>query len=457
MAGENERLLASFLDEVCQNPEGKAAEAFFGDWCSTSGLKPPHEYLAFFARIGQALGPFNIDLEDVMASQDIVRYAATLRGASKASKVAWRIAGVAKIVNQKIVAATHYADLFSLLRQLGTVPAEDALVTLEQTEYGSIFAPFETPTPAVGELLALCDASNLGAIITSGSDDQILSFNSTSQRLLGELQKQNKPFPELLVENEREKEQIRFRELVDGIRTSYRERLCFQRNEPRVVIWLAVSAITVQGDNGDLFVLRALTEATLGKEAIEFFENQSHNLSREIHDTIAQDSAALWMLVQSENANGTRIQDVLLRLKNELLVLRDEIRASTLDLSCLATALEELKHNFLAEFGFEFGLEIDSNLDLSDELSLTIFRVIQEALRNVANHSAAQRAKVRLRRDKGRVIGEVEDFGRGFKVDSYSERYGLIGMRERCESLGGSFRISSEIGSGTLVRFELPR
>ena len=88
---------------------------------------------------------------------------------------------------------------------------------------------------------------------------------------------------------------------------------------------------------------------------------------------------------------------------------------------------------------------------------LFIFRIVEEALRNVSRHADATRLRVRLRVRAGKVQGQVADNGRGLPATVEEGRhFGLRGMRERAELLGGWCRVRSTPGRGTTVFFEIP-
>ncbi|MDR5835320.1 sensor histidine kinase [Caballeronia sp. LZ034LL] len=106
-----------------------------------------------------------------------------------------------------------------------------------------------------------------------------------------------------------------------------------------------------------------------------------------------------------------------------------------------------------------FACAQDAHLDrLSDDMSLALFRVAQEALGNVARHAGATRANVTLDADNDAVTLTVEDDGIGISAAARrkSGRFGLSGMRARCESLCGSLRVVAAKPTGTIVRARLP-
>ena len=89
---------------------------------------------------------------------------------------------------------------------------------------------------------------------------------------------------------------------------------------------------------------------------------------------------------------------------------------------------------------------------------MTAFRIVQEALTNVARHAGVAKAKVEVWADAQTLGARIRDSGRGFNVEEALARYssGLAGMRERSRLLGGRLTIESAPGSGTSLSMELP-
>jgi signal transduction histidine kinase len=85
-----------------------------------------------------------------------------------------------------------------------------------------------------------------------------------------------------------------------------------------------------------------------------------------------------------------------------------------------------------------------------------MFRIVQEALTNIAKHAGATRVSVVVRRNEDRVILVVEDDGRGFDMGEANAGLGLVSMRERAELLGGSLRVESSADQGTTIAIEIP-
>ena len=87
----------------------------------------------------------------------------------------------------------------------------------------------------------------------------------------------------------------------------------------------------------------------------------------------------------------------------------------------------------------------------------TIYRIVQESLTNVARHSKASRADVRIECLDGVISMEVRDNGQGFNPNGKKhDRLGLLGMRERVEMIGGTFRVETAPGKSTAVHVMVP-
>jgi signal transduction histidine kinase len=91
---------------------------------------------------------------------------------------------------------------------------------------------------------------------------------------------------------------------------------------------------------------------------------------------------------------------------------------------------------------------------LPGEVETTAYYVVAEALANVTNHAGAKHAQVHVTRQRGQLVVEVSDDGRGGADRSHGS--GLRGLAERVEAIGGTFRVHSPAGGGTRIRAVLP-
>ena len=140
-----------------------------------------------------------------------------------------------------------------------------------------------------------------------------------------------------------------------------------------------------------------------------------------------------------------------------------DLRPSVLDDLGLLAALEWLTNDLAKNFKIAADLKVHGEPHrLSPESEVVLFRIAQEALRNVWKHAAASRADVTLDFAADAIGLTVQDDGKGFKKPQMindlvgSGKLGLAGMQERIGLLGGELDITSEPGKGTKVRVSIP-
>ena len=139
----------------------------------------------------------------------------------------------------------------------------------------------------------------------------------------------------------------------------------------------------------------------------------------------------------------------------ELSRLINDLRPASLERLGLPGALEALAEESGNRGGFETETEIDLAAELTSDEERGVYRLVQEALNNVVKHAGAEHATVRVRAGGGKVEVEIADDGAGFDP-SVGPGRGLLGMRERVETLGGTIEIDSKLGEGTRIGATLP-
>jgi two-component system sensor histidine kinase UhpB len=142
---------------------------------------------------------------------------------------------------------------------------------------------------------------------------------------------------------------------------------------------------------------------------------------------------------------------------DELLRLARELRPSALDDHGLDAALRTQVDGFARQTGVDGVLEISPDVgELGPDEQIVVYRVVQEALNNVAQHAGAQKVTVELRRADGRKMLRVSDDGSGFNdAAADTPGLGITGMRERARLAGGRLRVRSRPGAGTVVELTL--
>jgi signal transduction histidine kinase len=206
------------------------------------------------------------------------------------------------------------------------------------------------------------------------------------------------------------------------------------------------------------------------RHGLEARERERTRWARELHDETVQSLGALRLRLATARDDGDpeslrkAVDDAVSGLAGEIEGLRHlitELRPAALDDLGLAEALEALARRAAAIDRLDVDTEISlvgngNGSRLDAELESTIYRVVQEALTNVAKHAGAQRARVSVLERNGRMITSVSDDGTGFEPTAHRAGFGLDGMRERAELLGGDLEIHSHPGAGTTVRLSVP-
>jgi signal transduction histidine kinase len=196
-------------------------------------------------------------------------------------------------------------------------------------------------------------------------------------------------------------------------------------------------------------------------------EEERRRLAHALHDGAGQALAAvLIQLAVLEKAMparhlGEKVSEVRALTKailGDLRGLTQDLRPALLDRLGLAAALHELARSMTSDELRVDCLVEPPSLRLPGEVSITLFRIAQAALANLAQHAGARCAQVTLAGDGGSVRLQIEDDGKGFDpaAPGRGAGIGIIGMRERAAWLGGTFRIESAPGRGTRVVVELP-
>jgi two-component system sensor histidine kinase UhpB len=145
------------------------------------------------------------------------------------------------------------------------------------------------------------------------------------------------------------------------------------------------------------------------------------------------------------------VAEVLGQIRN----LSERLRPRALDDLGLEPALRALAEDFSRQTKIPVAIEMDDPQGWAPEIALTLYRVAQEALTNVARHSGARRAWLRLVREGAACRLVVEDDGRGVE-GGLQPHLGIMGMRERVAAAGGTLRLEAAARGGLRVEADLP-
>ena len=210
----------------------------------------------------------------------------------------------------------------------------------------------------------------------------------------------------------------------------------------------------------------------LRRQLLNAQEEERRRIARELHDQMGQNLTVLNLGLKSlHDAAPKKFQDVVLPLQElaaqtarDLHRVALELRPSTLDDLGLVKAIRNLVQTWSAQWTIDVDVECSqyASTDVSKEAETALYRIIQEALNNVAKHSQAKRVSIILQGTAGRAQAIIEDDGRGF--DTTKPRrpadqeggLGLSGIQERLNVLGGSLSLESTPGRGTTLIVRIP-
>jgi PAS domain S-box-containing protein len=201
----------------------------------------------------------------------------------------------------------------------------------------------------------------------------------------------------------------------------------------------------------------------LSRRLVHVQETERAAIARELHDEVGQLLTGLGLMVQAGDLEAQNGRPEIMKVVNELIArVRDlsvSLRPPMLDTLGLLPALLWQIERFEAQSRIQVAFR-HTNLDrrFAPEVETAAFRIVQEALTNVARHASVERVQVEVAAEATRLRARIEDRGRGFEVDSAfaGPSSGLAGMRERARLLGGALTVESAPGSGARLRLVLP-
>ena len=255
-------------------------------------------------------------------------------------------------------------------------------------------------------------------------------------------------------------------------------------------IWAAISAKCLRRADGSVDYFVAMVQdiservaaereragnvhrmAMLSHKLVAIQESTRRRLAQELHDRTSPNLAAIAINLESAalalrecdwKLVGDRMADNRGLLEDTAVGIREicaDLRPPALDYAGLVAAVEAYVGQFAWRTGIAVAFEYARDATRPPgEVESILFRIVQEALTNVAKHAQATRASVNLAIDNAMIVLTVSDDGRGFAPDQLfgNAGLGLISMREMAEFLGGTFDIQSSPDGGTRVRASIP-
>ncbi len=332
----------------------------------------------------------------------------------------------------------------------------------------------------------------MDAIITVDETQHIVRFNDAAESIFGWSREQVTGAPlEMLIPEQFRRGHARHveefgrsgvaRRQMDGYRTVE----ALHRSGEVFKINAAISQITEAGRKFYTVVLRDMTRQISTETALASFqaklrklamvsntinEQEKRRISRELHDELGQVMTALkmdavWLqthLPAGQGALARKLVEMQGTLDGAMTSMRRiaaNLRPFILDDLGFVAAAGSLVERFRDSTGIDCRFDIaEADLDLPEPYATEFFRVLQEALTNIAKHAEATLAEISIARTKGQVRLTVRDNGKGFSgtAPAKPETFGLVGLRERAYLIRGRLSIDSAPGRGTLIELRAP-
>jgi PAS domain S-box-containing protein len=361
---------------------------------------------------------------------------------------------------------------------------EEQLLTLIGSELGVAVerAALSEEKDRVGRRYRELFARSHDAIWMQDMDGKILAANQAAAQLTGEAAALGTNVARFLAPQALELAREVRRKLLSGIEVEqpYEQRLI--RQDGTEVIIMLTTTIVMDENGRPIFqhISRDVTSERRLADNLHLYarqithahEEERKRIARELHDDSVQALSILSRRVDSiisEQSKRSRLikplEDIRKEIDNILARIRlfaQDLRPPTLEYLGLIPALRELIH----QVGQQSGMKIEFGIDgeerhFTPEDELLIYRITQEALRNIWRHASAQNALVKIKFDTRSATVNITDDGKGFIIGEdlrfvQAGKIGLAGMQERADLLGGTLTIRSRPGQGTTVKLVVP-
>ncbi len=364
-------------------------------------------------------------------------------------------------------------------------------VGMTASAFNRMVAEVSQRTRRLQEALArerVIESTAIDGMITYDADGRILSVNPAMQTLFGydEAELRGRHAALLLAPPPQDHDSdTTLWTRVTGARREVEGR---RRDGSRFPMELYIGCIDVSGEPLYAATLHDITERKRAEsecrtllegnrflihKSLAVQEEERRHLARELHDELGQcttaiqaDAELIHDMSQHKDrrvaASAEAIQAVSARMYDAVHAMMRRLRPTVLDDLGLVAALQDALRDWRERHpGTELEFSTDGELgDLGEPVNISLYRIVQEALTNVARHAGARRVRIGLSRRGGRgagqVVLDVADDGRGMDPDLPRRGLGLIGMRERVEALHGTLRLETAPGRGLALHVVIP-
>jgi PAS domain S-box-containing protein len=335
---------------------------------------------------------------------------------------------------------------------------------------------------------ALAENASDGIIIATGEESGFVYANKRASEITGytidELLERRAR--DLISLDEYPKAIKRYRKRIAGLNViKPYEITLIAKDGTKIRVEVSPSKTIWQKESANMVIFRDITERKRIEQELKHSRDTLRNLSMHIskvrekerakiamnlHDDLGQKLTALnidlgW---QKEKLSGSQpevldkfneMENLLMDSLNSIRLISTELRPSILDNLGLIEAVKWQLEEFKKLTGIHYEMTISpEEFMLSPDISIIIFRIVQEILTNITRHANATSVRIELSKNEKAFRLSAIDDGRGIKRDEIDDpkSFGIIGMRERVRSYGGSFRIKGTEGKGTKILIKIP-
>ena len=210
-----------------------------------------------------------------------------------------------------------------------------------------------------------------------------------------------------------------------------------------------------------------LNNHRLTQQIIRLQEDERKNIAHDLHDEIGQHLTAInidaSVILKTDNilvaqASAMAISGVAMQMMAIVREMLQRLRPAMLDELGLSSSLHELIETWRQRnHGINTNINISSQLgDINEIIAITAYRIVQECLTNITKYANARLVTIKIERSADYLKVLVKDNGQGLDAQLISQGFGLAGMRERVEGLGGSFQLTTNLDAGVLIEVSLP-
>ncbi|MBW8009618.1 MAG: PAS domain S-box protein [Chloroflexi bacterium] len=360
----------------------------------------------------------------------------------------------------------HYSVEIAFYSFFGPVVSWITLVWIEKSilEKEALENQVRTQTQQIANLAS----ASMDAIISLDSHGRIVSWNRGAQRIFGysAMEINGQQVDRLLLDASQLEERLQRVGLVQNFETK-----ALAHDGRSVMVALTLSRLEDPNKINVPSTLLIMRDITARKEREAILEEERGRISRDLHDGIAQ---TLYFLALKADMGHEQVIDEPEKAEEALKEIGRETRRVIHEVRRTIFALQPLhwtEHDFLPalrKFIEKFGAQLDLQIELDvsenisqlpEQLEITLFRVVQESLNNIAKHAEANQVKIHLKHNSTplEVALEIIDNGSGFEIEGNNRQgFGLEQMKRRVEAQGGIFNIERQKSGGSVVTTSLP-